>query len=160
MILNGAVVDDGSRCGLSPLFDLFNVKLTPVTAQLSPFLPHLQVDHEWQRLVPLFTEFERLVRNKTEQRLFLSSDREKELRRLLQTHTTSNLIDVFGVIGRSYFPALWRFVVRVLTIMPTTVACEQSFSFFKRTYHHNMGEGTAKIFLMVRLKLYDTSYNL
>ena len=110
--------------------------------------------------MPLFTEFERLVRNKTEQRLFLSSDREKELRRLLQTHTTSNLIDVFGVIARSYFPALWRFVVRVLTIMPTTVACEQSFSFFKRTYHHNMGEGTAKIFLMVRLKLYDKSYNL
>ena len=32
LILNGALVDDGSRCGLSPLFDLFNIRLTPVTA--------------------------------------------------------------------------------------------------------------------------------
>ena len=59
---------------------------------------------------------------------------------------------MFGVIPKSYFPSLWKFVVRVLTIMPTTVACEQSFSSFKRTYHSNMGEGTAKVVLMVRLK--------
>ena len=69
-------------------------------------------------------------------------------------------MDVFGVIPKSYFPSLWKCVVRVLTIMPTTVACEQSFSYFKRTYHSNMGEGTAKLFLMVRLKLYDKCYNL
>ena len=131
-ILNGAIVDDGARCGLSPLFDLFNIRLTPVTAQLSLSLPHLQVDQEWQRLVQLFTTFGQLIRYKTQQRGFLLGDNEKELRKLLQTPTTSNLIDVFGVLARSYFPSLWRFVVRVLTIMPTTVACEQSFSFFQK----------------------------
>ena len=146
MILNGAGVDDGLRCGVSPLFDLFNVKLTPVTSQLSRFLPHLQVDHEWQRLVPLFTEFERLVRNKTEQRLFFSTDREKELMRTLQTHTTSNLIDVFGVIARSYFHSSWSFVVRVLTIMPTTVAREQSFSFFQTDVPSQHGRRNGKDF--------------
>ena len=132
-ILNGAVVGDGTRCGISPLFDLFNVRRTPVTEQLSVSLPHLGVEQEWQRLVPLFTAYGGPILNKTQQRQWLLSENEVKLKTMLQTPMTTNLIDVFGVIGRGYFPSMWRFVVRVLTIMPTTVACEQSFSYFKRT---------------------------
>ena len=160
MILNGAHVGDLSRCGVSPMLELFNIKETPTTQHLSISLPHLDVGDEWKGLVHLFTTYGQFILRQTEQRLLLLSGREKGLRSQFEIPTTTNLIDVFGVIPKSYFPSLWKFVVRVLTLIPTTVPCEQSFSYFKRTFHSNMAEGTAKIFLMVRLKLYETCYNL
>ena len=160
MILNGAHVGDLSRCGVSPMLELFNVKQTQVTQHLSITLPHLDVGDEWKALVPLFTTYGHLILRQTDQRSLMLSGREKDLRSQFEIPTITNLIDVFGVIPKSYFPSLWNFVVRLLTIIPTTVACEQSFSYFKRTFHSNMAEGTAKIFLMVRLKLYENCYNL
>ena len=79
---------------------------------------------------------------------------------LLDTHSIPNLIDAFHVIDRRVYPRIWRFLVRVLTIIPTSVACEQSFSLFKRTIHTNMSEQTAKIFLMARLNHFNYDFNL
>ena len=55
MIPNVARVGDTSRCGVSPILELFNIKDTPVTQQLSITLPHLDVAAEWRAIVPLFT---------------------------------------------------------------------------------------------------------
>ena len=84
----------------------------------------------------------------------------KEFRRLLGIPTIINIIDVFDVVPKTHFPSLWKFVIRMLTIIPSTVACEQSFSYFKRTIHTNMGEKTAKSFLFARLNLYETIFDL
>ena len=94
------------------------------------------------------------------ERLGPLSSREKDVRTEIQTPPTPSIIDVFGVLIRQNFSLMWRFVVRLLTIMPTTVACEQSFSNLKRTLHSNMGEETAKIFVISRLSLYNSNYEL
>ena len=49
--------------------------------------------------------------------------------RTLGVPQISNLIDVFKIIPKGEFPRLWNFVIRVETIIPTTVACEQSFCY-------------------------------
>ena len=79
---------------------------------------------------------------------------------LLQMPTVPSIVDAFQVIPKDSFPGLWRFVVRLLTIMPTTVPCEQSFSYFKRTLHVNMAEQTAKTLLFSRLTLFNYNYHL
>ena len=101
-----------------------------------------------------------LVLGRTEQMSRLFSRLENKLRDLLELPTTSNLDDVFGVLPKGSLPRLWRFVVRIHTIMPTTVACEQCFSYFKRTNHINISDQTAMVFLFARLYLYEKRYNL
>ena len=96
----------------------------------------------------------------SEERSESMRDDEKMFRRFVEMPPTKNLTDVFHVIPRDHFPITWNFVVRVLTILPTTVACEQSFSYFKRTVHTIMGETTATSFLFARLNLYETIFNL
>ena len=87
-------------------------------------------------------------------------EKKRIIREELLIPITPNLLDVFQLVRKTSFPRLWRFVVKTMTIMPTSVACEQSFSYFKRTRHINMGDETAKIFLMARLSHYDKNYNL
>ena len=87
-------------------------------------------------------------------------EKERKVREELQIPIMPNLLDVFQFAQKTSFPRLWRFVMKTMTIMPTSVACEQSFSYFKRTRHINMGDETAKFFLMARLSHYDYDYNL
>ena len=74
---------------------------------------------------------------------------ENNIQELLPIQPTTNLLDVFLAIDKNEYPNIWRFVIRNLTIMPTTVACEQSFSNLKRTARINMSETTAKNFLFL-----------
>lgn len=60
---------------------------------------------------------------------------------------TITLLDVFKVIDRRNYPFLWEVVVKTLTILPTTVSCEQSFSCLKHRLHENMLKETAFCFL-------------
>ena len=55
----------------------------------------------------------------------------------------STLCDVFQVVERGRDPMLWNEVIKLKTIMPTTVCCEQGFSVTKRSLHVNMGMNTA-----------------
>ena len=73
---------------------------------------------------------------------------------------TPTIVDVFPSTQKNQYNQLWKFLVRLLTIMPTTVECEQSFSYFKRTAHINMTEENAKNLLFTRLNLYETCFNL
>ena len=88
------------------------------------------------------------------------SSREMAMVNLLQIRPVPNLVDAFKAVPKDRFPLVWRFLVRTLTILPTTVACEQSFRYLKRTLHANMSETTAKYFLFSRLSLYNYNYNL
>ena len=53
------------------------------------------------------------------------------------------LFEVFKVIHKEKYPALWKLVLRALSFLPTTVGCEQSFSFLKRKMHQNMTKENA-----------------
>ena len=114
---------------------------------------HHGICDEWTRLDEL--AFRRLndVFQKVAERETALGLREKNIRRVLQMQPMATLIDAFQLVERSSYSVLWLFVVRLLTVIPTTVACEQSFSFFKRTIHINMSEETAKIFLNARMGL-------
>ena len=63
-----------------------------------------------------------------------------------QTQTIT-LLDIFKVIDRRSYPYLWKVVVRTVTIMPTTVSCEQCFSCLKHRLHENMLKENAFCFL-------------
>ena len=95
----------------------------------------------------------------TLQRAQTFTDQQIKLRNIFEMPTTTNLIDVFSVVPKHHFGDLWRFVILVQTIMPTTVGCEQTLSYFKRTNHFNMSDKTAQLFLFARLNLYEKSTN-
>ena len=46
--------------------------------------------------------------------------------------------DIFLHISKEKYPLLWKETVKMRTIIPTTVCCEQSFSVVKHSLHNNM----------------------
>ena len=160
VILRGAPTGDGTRCGLSRLLEVFNMRhITMPIHLLGTFWLH-GIEPEWGQFMSRALDRRDRVLVSANQRSVCGTTREKKTMDLLQIQPTPNLIDAFEVIDRENFTNLWRFLVRVHTIIPTTVACEQSFSFFKQTIHINMSDQTAKIFLMARLSHYNYDYNL
>ena len=158
-ILRGAPIPDGSRCGLSDLLEVFNMRHTNLPFRLFGVVLLNGIQHEWGPLMSRALDRKDEVFSKSAQRLKSRSQREKTSQ-LLQIGSSKKLTDVFHVLDKRHFNNTWRFVIRVLTIMPTTVACEQSFSFFKRTIHINMSDQTAKIFLMARKNHFNHDFNL
>ena len=56
-----------------------------------------------------------------------------------ENHTgTITLKDIFRYVDKSDFPQLWKSVLEVRVINPTTVSCEQSISCLKHSKHNNM----------------------
>ena len=159
-VLPGAPLDVVDRCGLTPLLNIFNMRYTTIHGDLVHVFQPFGISEEWPRFFVLAFLKKEEVLQVADERSHVYGPREREMRILLQTPRTPNLVDGFGVVGKTGYNNLWRFFVRLLTIMPTTVACEQSFSFFKRTIHTNMSEETAKIFLNGRMVLYENNYNL
>ena len=160
MVLPGAPLDVADRCGLSPLLDIFNISRSTIPDHLVPTFRRLWISEEWSCFFVLAFLKKGEVLQATVERNQVYGRREREMRHLLQVPRTPNLVDAFGVVGKAGYNNLWQFFVRMLTIMPTTVACEQSFSFFERTIHTNMSEETAKFFLNGRMVLYERNYNL
>ena len=142
-VLPGAPLDVEDRCGLTPLFNIFNMRYSTIPHDLVHVFRQFGISEEWPRFFVLAFLKKEEVLQVADERSHVYGPREREMRLLLQTPRTPNLVDGFGVNGKTGFNNLWRFLVRMLTIMPTTVACEQSFSFFKRTIHTNMSEETA-----------------
>ena len=60
---------------------------------------------------------------------------------------TITLLDVFEIIQKSDYPELCKVVLEMLSFMPTSVGCEQSFSVVKHKLHTNMKIETAIIFM-------------
>ena len=82
---------------------------------------------EWRRLIhQIHLNQGQIMMNNYERCAHLRS-RERKVRIQLSTPYCFNPMDVFQVIPKHEFPIIWRFVVKFLTIMPTTVGCEQSF---------------------------------
>ena len=61
--------------------------------------------------------------------------------------------DVFMVVERGKYPLLWREVMKLHTIIPTTVSCEQSFSVLKHSFHVNMK--TRNVIANARNKIHE-----
>ena len=55
---------------------------------------------------------------------------------------TPSFQDAFLFIERGKYPLLWKEMVKLRTVMPTTVCCEQSFSVVKHALHCNMKNET------------------
>ena len=71
----------------------------------------------------------------------------------MTVETQMNLDDVFRVVERSKYPLLWNEVIRINTIVPTSVSCERCFSVIKHSYHNNMKSNT--LIAHVMNKLYE-----
>ena len=65
-----------------------------------------------------------------------------------------SLQDVFHFVSKERYPILWRENVKMKTLIPTTVSCEQSFSLIKHTLHNNKSMKT--VFANVTAK-YDAT---
>ena len=147
-------------CGVPDILGVFHMKDVIVAPRLFFSLAHLGLGFEWRWFMGMAMDHSEAVVGLSHARIGRLSSRERQVRDLLQTPVVPNLIEAFGVVPRWFFPILWLFVVRTLTIMPTTVACEQAFSYFKRTLHTNMSEETARNLLFSRLSLYKSSFKL
>ena len=64
------------------------------------------------------------------------------------------LFDCFHFIEREKYPLLWKENVKLRTIIPTTVSCEQSFSVMKNTLHKT--KSTATVFANMTTKYQQT----
>ena len=60
---------------------------------------------------------------------------------------TITLLDIFEFVNRENYPFLWEKTMNVLTMIPTTVSCEQYFSRLRRKLHENMSKETSFAFL-------------
>ena len=67
------------------------------------------------------------------------------------------LQDVFRFVGKEEFPFLTTVVTKMLTALPTTVSCEQSFSRLKHRLHTNMKQ-TAFNSLMVSQRINEVHF--
>ena len=63
------------------------------------------------------------------------------------------LDDVFQHINVSSFPLLWKSVLEVRAVNPTTVSCEQSFSCLKHSNHVNMKSENLCSLVVLRLTI-------
>ena len=63
------------------------------------------------------------------------------------TSKAITLLDVFKVINHNRYPYLWDVTLTALTILPTTVSCEQQFSRLRHKLHENMAKETSFAFL-------------
>ena len=143
VLLPGVPIRDSSRCGVPQLLEVFNMYHTTIPFHLFGTFLVNGIQHEWVTFMRDALSVSDDVWARTRERLTSLTTREAETMELLNTRSIPNLIDAFHVIDRRVYPRTWRFLVRVLTIIPTSVSCEQSFSFFKRTIHTNMSEQTA-----------------
>ena len=62
------------------------------------------------------------------------------------------LLDVFKVVDPNNFPFLWDVVLKMMTVIPTSVSCEQSFSRLRNKMHENMKIKTSFHFMAVTHK--------
>ena len=70
-----------------------------------------------------------------------------------ETKHVITIIDVFVIIQREKYPLLWKTTLKTLSLLPTSVECEQSFSGLKHKMHQNMAKETAfNLFLSSRRK--------
>ena len=60
---------------------------------------------------------------------------------------TITLFDVFVFVDRDNYPLLWKTVLKMMTMFPTSVSCEQYFSRLRNKLHENMNKETAFSFL-------------
>ena len=133
-----APIRDASRCGVPQLLEVFNMNHTTIPFHLVGTFLLNKIQHEWGTFMNRALWARDDVLAWTRERLARLTTTETKAMDLLDTRTLPNIIDAFHVIDRREFPYIWRFLIRVLTIIPTTVACVQSFSYFKRTIHTNI----------------------
>ena len=122
-----------TRCSIQSAFDINNVPhFMVINNRIQPFVPPSMQ----REMIMLFHDINR-QRDSILDKFWQRIARAEELAGF-EIVSRLSLHDVFMVIERSKFPLLWREAMKLRTIIPTTVTCEQSFSVMKNLFHPNM----------------------
>ena len=73
---------------------------------------------------------------------------------------TVTLFEVFKIVNRTNYPFLWDITLKAITILPTTVSCEQQFSRLRHKLHENMRKETSFAFLSMSQKRKEFSFSM
>ena len=146
VIEQGAPILDRVVCGVGPLLDVFYMKDALVNAHLNGPLADMGIGGEWGWFMRDVLSHRDDVVMAAGERLGRLSAREQDVRIVLGTPPTPSIIDSFRDLPREGFPLLRRLVIRLLTIMPTTFACEQSFSYLKKDSSQQHGRRNGQEF--------------
>ena len=136
------------RCSVSDLFAVFSFENPCDPSSSSFFSTH----HE------LMIEIEEAKREY--EQLVTSTHMDCEMRSPITdvvgfvVKMKRSLLDIFRFVQKEKYPLLWNESVKLKTIIPTTVSCEQSFSVIKNTLHKNKSTGT--VFANVTTKYQQT----
>ena len=161
---------------------LANRNVEEMTHQLNmSFMRNVQSQCAIFELVGLFLFPDDLIKKREINPLFIGGkypevplmameivDKEEMIRRAT-VHTTGRtdhphqkafftVHDVFKILDKEKFPRLGNITRRVMSIIPTSASCEQSFSCLKNRLHENMKKTTAFNFLMASQN--NTVFNL
>ena len=123
-----------NNCSVMPLLDFFTFPhLFVFGFEMSQTSCPPELTEEVTRIVfEMTTKRQQIIDVYNERRVKLSE------KAGITVVTQTSLFDVFKVVKRENYPLLWREVVRIDTITPSTVSCERCFSVIKRSLHVNM----------------------
>ena len=137
-----------NHCSISDLFAVFSFENQFDTSSSSFFSTHQELMNKIEQ-----------ARRECEQ-ILTSTQTECETRSPITdivgfvVKIKRNLFDIFHFVPREKYPLLWDESVKLNTIIPTTVSCEQSFSVIKNTQHKN--KSTVTVFANVTTKYQQT----
>ena len=127
------------KCPFSMEVDLFNFPESFIkTRQINPWF--LEQFHEVGDILNEIVKQETTIQEKTSS---TKPDGQNDIKGFI------TLYEVFKVVDRTKFPILWDVVLRVLSYIPTSVSCEQSFSTLKRRMQENMKKENAFMFVQM-----------
>ena len=61
-----------------------------------------------------------------------------------EVETESSFQAILPFVDRRNYPNVWKEIVKMKTVIPTTVCCEQCFSVLKHALHKNMTTKTIR----------------
>ena len=70
-----------------------------------------------------------------------------------EAETESSFQAILPFVERRNYPNVWKEIVKMKTVIPATVCCEQSFTILKHALHRNMA--TKTIMAKVTLKCHE-----
>ena len=124
------------QCSISDLLDLFSLTTTQDDITFDIHSTSLRLVDEIRRLRNESAQCQCEISQ-------LLSEKESSISSTVGFDVEFNrsLLDAFVLVERSRYPLAWSEMLKIKTVIPTTVSCEQSFSVWKHVQHKNMKRG-------------------
>ena len=114
-----------SRCSIMDVFDILSFKKTTEDGSLASCTNHVGIMAEIERVGDEIKNHPEIVKAHSKTNHLISN----AVGFVVEHEVT--LQDIFCIVEKERFPLLWNETVKIKTIIPTTVSCEQSFSVMK-----------------------------